>query len=51
MLHNLEGRVNTYMNKGSSYNDTGAEILGDEEGPIRNANTSVPSSEDGKPSC
>lgn len=51
MLHNSKGRVKTYMNKGSGYDDTGAEILGDKEGPIGNANTSVPSSEDGEPGC
>jgi hypothetical protein len=39
------------MNKGSSYDDSRTEILGNEESPFGNANASVPSSKDREPRC
>ena len=39
------------MNKGSSYDDSRAEIFGNEESPFGNADASVPSSEDREPRC
>jgi hypothetical protein len=39
------------MNESSSYDDSRAEIFGNEESPFGNANASVPSSEDREPSC
>jgi hypothetical protein len=37
------------MNKGSSYDDSRTEILGNEESPFRDADAPVPSSEDREP--
>jgi len=39
------------MDKGSRYDNSRAKVLGDEEGPFRDADASVPSSEDGEPRC
>jgi hypothetical protein len=39
------------MNKSSSYDDSRAEILGNEESPFGDADASVPSSEDREPRC
>lgn len=40
-----------YMDKSSRYDDSRAEIFGNEESPFRNADASVPSSEDREPCC
>lgn len=37
------------MDEGSGDDDTRAKVLGNEEGPLRNANASVSGSVDGEP--